>query len=229
MILSLVGAALLMGLAGGPHCAVMCGPACSGVIRIVRSGAVADRKLPLAFHAGRAVGYALAGAAAAQAVQSLGWLATQTAALKPVWTLFHLAVLAWGLALLASGRQPALVSNAGRQIWNRLRPVANAGGAVFTTGVLWALMPCGLLYSALLVASLSGGPLAGALAMAVFAIGSALSLLLAPRLLAGVQKSGDRWGRDGGTRLSGLLIVAAAVWALWMDVFHRIAIWCGLA
>jgi uncharacterized protein len=228
-MLSLAGAALLMGLAAGPHCIAMCGPACGGVIRIVRSGERAEPGLALTFHAGRLLGYALAGAAAAQAVQSLAWLTTHTAALRPVWTLFQVAVLVWGLTLLASGRQPAIVSSAGRQVWNRLRPMASPPAAVFTTGVLWALMPCGLLYSALLVASLTGGPLAGAFAMSLLALGSAVSLLAAPPLLRRVRLTGDRWARDGGTRLSGLLIVASAVWALWMDVFHRVAIWCGLA
>ena len=72
------------------------------------------------------------------------------------------------------------VSSAGRSVWSRLRPLAGARGGVFATGALWAFMPCGLLYSALLVASLSGGPLEGALSMALFALGSGLSLALAP-------------------------------------------------
>lgn len=226
MILALAGAALLMGLAAGPHCAAMCGPACGGVIRIARADGLSDPVLPWTFHAGRLLGYALAGAMAAQAVQSLAWLTAHAATLRPLWTLFHVAVLGWGLALLASGRQPAVVGATGRRIWKRLRPVAPPRGVAFTTGMLWALMPCGLLYSALLVASLSGGPLAGALSMALFALGSAASLLLAPRLL---RLAGDRWGRDRGARLAGLLIAAAAAWALWMDLSQRIAAWCGLS
>jgi len=35
MQLALAGAALLMGLAGGPHCVAMCGAASAAVIRIV--------------------------------------------------------------------------------------------------------------------------------------------------------------------------------------------------
>jgi uncharacterized protein len=46
------------------------------------------------FHSGRVTGYSIAGAAAAQAVRGFAWLAGQTVALRPVWTLFHLAVLA---------------------------------------------------------------------------------------------------------------------------------------
>nr|WP_283254440.1 sulfite exporter TauE/SafE family protein [Ramlibacter paludis] len=218
----LAAAALLIGLAAGPHCAAMCGPACGGVIRIVREGQPGDHGLQWSFHAGRLLGYALAGAAVAQAVQGLAWAATHAAALRPLWTVFHVAVLGWGLALLASGRQPALATATGRKVWQRLRPLATPPQALFATGVLWALMPCGLLYSALLVASLSGGPLAGAFTMALFALGSAVSLLLAPRML---RLAGER----GGARLAGALIAAAAAWALWMDLSHRIAEWCGLA
>jgi uncharacterized protein len=226
MFSTLALSALLMGLAGGPHCMAMCGAACAGLTRL--GGRSQSRSL-WAFQAGRLVGYSVAGAAAAFAVQSLGWLTGHTAALRPVWTLFHLAVLAWGLMLLAQARQPMWVSSAGRSIWSRVRPVAAARGGVFATGALWAFMPCGLLYSALLVASLSGGPMEGALAMALFAAGSGLSLALAPSLLKWLQQAGNRFKPDWGTRAAGLLLVLAALWALWMDLAHRIAIWCGIA
>ena len=143
--------------------------------------------------------------------------------------MFHVGVLAWGLMLLALARQPEWVSNAGRTGWSRVRPFAGARGGIFTAGALWALMPCGLLYSALLAASLSGGPFDGALSMALFALGSGLWLAAAPKLLLKVREAGDRLRKDWGTRISGALLVLASVWALWMDVAHRIAVWCGLA
>ncbi len=90
-------------------------------------------------------------------------------------------------------------------------------------------MPCGLLYSALLVASLTGSAIEGAAAMALFALGGALSLTLAPWLFAKLQRTGNDRRRDTGTRLAGLLLAAAAAWALWIDLAHRIALWCGLA
>ncbi|MBA4329829.1 MAG: hypothetical protein C0428_16510 [Polaromonas sp.] len=227
---TLVLTALLMGLAGGPHCAAMCGAACAGIARLgPRQGSVSSSRALWSFQAGRLVGYSLAGAAAALAVQSLAWLTANTAALRPVWTLFHLAVLLWGLMLLAQARQPVWAAQAGRAVWSRLRPLATARGGVFATGALWAFMPCGLLYSALLVASLSGGPLAGALSMALFAAGSSLSLMLVPWLYDKLQDRGNRLRQDWGTRAAGGLLVLAAAWALWADAFHRFAEWCGLA
>jgi sulfite exporter TauE/SafE len=100
-------------------------------------------------------------------------------------------------------------------------------GGSFTVGVLWACMPCGLLYSALLAAALSGGPAAGALSMALFAVGSGVSLAFAPRLFDPLRQTGLR--REWGARAAGGLVVLAAAWALWMDLAHRVALWCGLA
>jgi sulfite exporter TauE/SafE len=222
--------ALLMGVAGGPHCAAMCGAACAGISRLgPRQGPASSSRALWSFQAGRLLGYSLAGAAAALAVQSLAWLTANTAALRPVWTLFHLAVLLWGLMLLAQARQPVWAAQAGRAVWSRLRPLATARGGVFATGALWAFMPCGLLYSALLVASLSGGPLQGALSMALFAAGSSLSLMLVPWLYDRLQDRGNKVKQEWGTRAAGGLLVLAAAWALWADAFHRFAEWCGLA
>jgi len=230
MSTTLAVTALLMGLAGGPHCAAMCGAACVGISRLgPREGSGSRSRSLLSFQAGRLVGYSLAGAAAAMAVQSLAWLTANTAALRPVWTLFHLVVLLWGLMLLAQARQPAWISEAGRSVWSRIRPLAQARGGVFATGALWAFMPCGLLYSALLVASLSGGPLQGALSMALFAAGSSVSLLLVPVLYDKLQGRGNQFRQDWGTRAAGGLLILAAAWALWADAFHRFAEWCGLA
>lgn len=226
MSLTLAGTAFLMGLVGGPHCIAMCGAACGGVIRGV--GARPVRGM-WTFQGGRLLGYSVAGGAAGLAVQSFAWLSTQTAALKPVWTLFHLAVLLWGLVLLSQARQPAWVESAGRTVWGRIRPMAQRRGGLLATGALWAFMPCGLLYSALLVASLSGGLLEGATSMALFAIGSGISLGLAPSALRRLQEMGNRLRKDWGTRIAGLLLAATAAWALWMDMAHRVAEWCGIA
>jgi uncharacterized protein len=65
--------------------------------------------------------------------------------------------------------------------------------------------------------------------MALFAVGSAVSLALVPKLLASLRRGGNRLRQDWGTRASGFLLVFAAIWALWSDLVHRVAVWCGLA
>jgi sulfite exporter TauE/SafE len=226
MSYALATAALLMGLAGGPHCAVMCGAACAGLGRM---GPQRRPQSPLVFQAGRLVGYSSAGAAVAAAVQSLAWITGQAVLFKPLWVLFHLAVLGWGMMLVVKASQPAWADRAGRSAWSRVGAVAASRGGMFSVGALWAFMPCSLLYSALLVASLSGGPLQGMLVMAAFAVGSGFSLLLAPRLLAGLRRTGNGLGGQMGVRLAGGVLMLAAVFGLWSDMMHRIALWCGLA
>jgi uncharacterized protein len=223
---TLAGTAFLMGLVGGPHCVAMCGAACGGVIRGV--GARPGRGM-WSFQAGRLLGYSLAGGAAGLAVQSFAWLASSTKALQPVWTLFHVTVLLWGLVLLAHARQPAWVEAAGRNVWSRVRPMAQRRGGLVASGALWVFMPCGLLYSALLVASLSGGFIEGMASMALFAVGSGISLGLAPSALRKLQEMANRLRNDWGTRIAGGLLALTAAWALWMDVAHRVAEWCGLS
>jgi sulfite exporter TauE/SafE len=224
MTYALATTALLMGLAGGPHCAVMCGAACGGLARV---GPRRQARSLLGFQAGRLAGYSIAGAAAATAVQSFAWMTEQAAVLRPVWMLFHLAVLGWGLMLLVKASQPAWADRAGRSAWSSVRAVAGSQGGMFAAGALWAFMPCSLLYSALLVASLSGGALQGALAMAAFAIGSGVSLLLAPRMLAGLRQAGNGWGGQLGVRLAGAVLMLSALFGFWGDMTPRIAMRSG--
>ena len=47
--------------------------------------------------------------------------------------------------------------------------------------------------------------------------------------VARLAQLGNRFRQDWGTRAAGVLLVAVAVWGLWMDLSHRIAVWCGLA
>ena len=90
-------------------------------------------------------------------------------------------------------------------------------------GLLWAFMPCGLLYSALMVAALTSSPLDGAMTMALFALGSSVSLWAGPWLWLRLQTLGDgAWGM----RLAGLALSGVSAWGLWMGLVHQQAPWC---
>lgn len=235
MQLALAGAALLMGLAGGPHCVAMCGATSAAVIRIVplvpagrgAISTVATVAAPTAFHLGRIASYAVAGAIAAASVDSLAQASTHMAALRPLWVLLHVFVFAWGAMLAATGRQPLWAQRIGRSLEARLRPLA--GGTwlgVLATGMLWVALPCGLLYSALMLAGLGNGPLQGAGLMALFALGSGLSLLLGPWLWRRLRGSGSGTRQAWGARLAGVLLAAVAAQALWSDLVRQIDAWC---
>jgi sulfite exporter TauE/SafE len=171
------------------------------------------------------LGYSMLGALAGASMQGFGWLTVQSAALRPVWSFFHVAMVVLGLVLLFSAQQPVWLERAGRSLWALARRLA-AGwgrGAPLVVGTLWALLPCGLLYSALLVATLSGQALHGAAVMALFAAGSSVSMMAGPWLWLRLSRQGNgQWG----VRLAGLALAASSAWALWMGLVHQQAPWC---
>jgi len=219
---SLAVTALLMGLAGGPHCIAMCGAACAGI------GQAAGPRKNVAmwsFQVGRVLGYSTLGAVAAASMQGLGWLTVQSAALRPVWTLFHVATLVLGMLLLWKAQQPVWLEQAGRKIWSGARSLAQGRGrgAPLVIGALWTFLPCGLLYSALLVAALTGSAIEGAAVMALFALGTSVSMMAGPWLWLRLRGKGSG---DWGVRLAGLALAASSGWALWMAFAHNAAPWC---
>lgn len=219
---SMVLSALIMGLVGGPHCVAMCGAACAG---IAKASASRSGLALLQFQFSRMLGYAAMGAMAAGTVQGLAWFGSNTAVLRPLWTMMHVAALLLGLLLVWQARQPAWVDGWGQVVWRKAKPAIAAMGrkAPFVLGAGWALMPCGLLYSALLMASLSASVLDGAAIMAAFSLGTSVMLTLGPWLLLRV-----RGGASGGwgIRLAGVALVATSGWALWMGITQPSGIWC---
>ena len=226
MDLTLAATALLMGIAGGPHCVAMCGAACAGM---GRSQVGQSTRALWVFQAGRMVGYSALGAMAAASMQALGWLSVHSAALRPVWTLFHVAAALLGLVLLWQARQPVWLEDSARKVWRGVRSVTGnlKGGVALAPiglmGVLWALLPCGLLYSAVLVAAMTSSAAQGAGVMALFALGSSVSLMAGPWLWLRLRGQGsDRWA----IRIAGLALLASSAWALWMGLVHNTAPWC---
>ncbi len=217
---SLILTTFVMGLAGGPHCIAMCGTACGGIAR------VNGKRATMQFQAGRLLGYSSLGALGAASVGMLAWLSAQTIILHPLWTFFHVFILSWGLVLLVYARQPIWIDAIGKQIWQRVWQLSQVRGGVLLTGILWAFMPCGLLYSAVLVASLSGSPVEGAVNMAGFALGSSLSLIFGPWLWFRLKNNSQFLTDSHSMRIAGLMLVIAASWAIWMDLVHQTKVFC---
>ncbi len=225
---TLLATALLMGLAGGPHCVAMCGAACAA-LGSAKPGQVTGTRAMWLFQLGRLAGYSALGALAAASMQGLGWLSVQSAALRPVWSLLHVASAMLGMMLLVQGRQPLWLELGARRVWTRIRGYFKDTGrmagvtAPLALGTVWALLPCGLLYSALLVAALSADAAQGAGVMALFALGSGLSLMAGPWLWLRLRGPGSgQWA----VRLAGAALLASSAWALWMGLVHDAAPWC---
>ncbi len=227
---ALIFSAVLMGLAGTPHCLAMCGAACTAATGGGQGGRL------LGFHAGRLLAYAAAGAVAAASVGSLAALGQAVAALRPLWTLVHVAALGLGLFLVWQGRQPAWMEQLGRarassvphrpgERWQAVRGPARSAGI----GLAWVAWPCGLLQSALLVAALANTPATGALVMAGFAGASAAGLLLGPALwwrLGGARAGAAVVSPAAAVRLAGAALALASAWALGHGVWMRAIAWC---
>ncbi|SDL96534.1 hypothetical protein SAMN05428957_101328 [Oryzisolibacter propanilivorax] len=241
MFLALATTVFLMGLFGGTHCLAMCAAPCGALTGAARpaAGSAGEQVVHwqpaqssvsgrmLAFHAGRLLGYGATGAVAAFAIDKLAWAGSQSAALKPLWALTHVLIMGWGLVMLTQARQPAWLEAAGRRVWVRARSAVVRPGGVFMVGMAWALLPCGLLYTALMTAALSGSAAAGALCMVLFGIGSGLWLVLGPwawrRLRSGLPGTAQEWG----ARAAGVVLCVLGGWALWMNLVHgQPAPWC---
>lgn len=220
---ALAGSAVLMGLAGTPHCLAMCGASATACGRGGRSSMGA-------FQLGRVLSYALGGAVAAASVGALAWLGGAAAWLRPLWLLVHCAALLLGLYLLVFARQPAWLGQIGRQVGEVTLTMPAAGRVALSAparsgllGLAWVAWPCGLLQSALLTAGLASCPTAGALVMAAFAAASGIGLALGPTLL---MRSLGAQGMDWAIRLAGFALAAASTWALGMGLWEQIAAFC---
>lgn len=227
-------AALLLGLAATPHCAAMCGVASTAAC------AGSGRRGTAMFQLARLLAYSTAGA-------GLGWgsglmadAARWSAALRPVWMLTQLGLLALGIWLVWQGRLPARMSTAlagPAAGWQPLRfrapglvgGPAPATGRALLAGLAWVGWPCGVMQSAWVMAALAGSVAGGALVMAVFAAASAPGLLVAPWLWARLKQRGlddvraSRWAVRG----AGLATAAAAAWALSHGLWARVLVACG--
>lgn len=210
MLSSLLLTSFLMGLSGMAHCAAMCGAACAVAF---------PRGLSPWALVGRAIGYALLGALAAFATGVLSQWGRQVAMLKPIWLMAQVAVVIFGASLLLSGRVPAWLDQLGRPLYDRVRGRWASGHAALPTwirpamplvgGLAWALLPCGLLYAALMVSALAPDPASGALVMLAFALPSALGVWAAPALLNWLRRRGQA---EGGEPVG----VGATVPVIWM-------------
>lgn len=207
---------LTLGLLGGfGHCVGMCSPFVLFVSRryaAPEAGRGAAFRAQLWYTLGRVVTYVLLGALAGAlggAVQLAGTLlGLQRAASVVAGALLVL----WAVAAL-SDLVPGF--SAGGRLFGRLAKAfhGNAPGHPLATGLFLGLLPCGLLYSALLAAVARGGALQGSLALLLFGLGTAPALLglsLADELLAR--------RRALLNRLSQAFVLAMGAWFLWRGI-----------
>lgn len=221
----------VVGLLGSVHCAGMCG-GIVGVLSVApgagrpvtvpvrvqqvrqagRAGAgAAGLANVLAYNAGRIGSYMAAGALAGGFAQG-----AQAALRLPLlqagaYWLANLMLAALGLYLMDAWRGLARLEQAGRLVWRGVAPLLrrvgplDGPGRMLVAGGLWGWLPCGMVYSVLVTAMLSGSAARGALVMLAFGLGT-LPMLL------GLGLAGARvraWMADARVRrAAGLLVLA---------------------
>lgn len=138
----------------------------------------------LAYNAGRIGSYMAAGAIAGGLVNGAGTLALAARWQGIAYLLANAMLMALGLYLMNAWHGLARVEAAGNVLWRRLLPAlkyllpADTFAKAFALGALWGWVPCGMVYSMLLTALLSGSAGGGAAVMLAFGLGT-LPMLLA--------------------------------------------------
>jgi len=239
----------MIGLLGAVHCVGMCGgivgamslagaPRRSFPVPVVTAaasapGMVLDNTLRiLAYNTGRIASYMTAGAIAGGVAGGAHALADMASLQIAGYWLANLMLVALGLTLMGAWRGLARLEQAGQVIWRRVQPLMkpllpmDSVPKALALGALWGWVPCGMVYSVLLAAMLTGSPWSGAAVMLAFGLGTLPALLTMG--MAGARLTS--WTRVRGVRVAaGIIVLAFGVLGLvragngmapgWLDTF----------
>jgi sulfite exporter TauE/SafE len=214
----LMSAAFITGLLGSAHCFGMCG-GISGLFA-VNASVTTNRKQftkAVAYNLGRVLTYAFLGVMVAvvgrTAVDQIPRLAAPTRLAS------GLLIILIGLQVAFGWRILAFVENAGAKLWHKVAPAAKSLVPVETLvqalglGLIWGLLPCGLVYSVLLIAATTVKPVSGGMVMIAFGLGTM------PAMIAtGVSASKLAQFMSGKRTGAGLLIVVLGIATIAMPV-----------
>jgi uncharacterized protein len=208
-------AAFVAGAAGSVHCLAMCG-GLSGALgmRARRGAATAGRAFAhsLTYQVGRIFSYSIAGAL----VGAFGGMLLAAFQIDRMVIIFRvlagLVLVLAAIGVLFKWRPLAGLERLGAHLWQHVAPAARALPATdlrgsLLLGMIWGWLPCGLIYSMLLVAALAGGPLQGAATMFSFGLGTAPAVLAA----AVMGGAAGRFTMTGGAAARGLNVAAGSL------------------
>jgi hypothetical protein len=203
---------LTLGLLGGfGHCVGMCSPFVLFVSRRYTApdaGRGASLVAQSWYTAGRITTYAALGAAAGALGGVVQLAGTLVGLQRAASVAAGVVLVTWALGALSD----LVPLHGGGQWFSRIagRLQRRVPGHPFATGLVLGLLPCGLLYSAVIAAAARGGALDGALALTIFGLGTAPALFgvsLADALLAR--------HRVLLNRLSQIFLLAMGAWFVW--------------
>ncbi|HLA90631.1 MAG TPA: sulfite exporter TauE/SafE family protein [Gemmatimonadaceae bacterium] len=170
---ALVVSVFVAALLGSVHCAGMCG----GLACFVAGSA--DARATAAYNGGRLLSYLALGVVAGAAGAGFDRVGMIAGIARPAAIVAGFLMIVWGgaTAVAAAGARVPVLSTpagAGRALARALRVVRDRPPAQrgLVLGVLTPLLPCGWLYAFVVTAAAAGTPLAGALVMGAFWLGT---------------------------------------------------------
>ncbi len=202
---SLLLAVFLGALVSGWHCALMCGGIAAAVERPVAIDTPLRPKnqlfyLQLIMHLGRITTYVLLGALAA-GLGVVVWQQNLIPIQRPLFALTSFILILMGIRLLRIGKSEGLLggkwlSTKVATYWAKYLGRMASSPSRWFSGMLWGLVPCGLVYSVLPLAFLSGDVITGAALMLAFGLGTLPNLLLISKFSAALTQFGQHlWVR----------------------------------
>ena len=212
-----LGAALLLGLAASGHCFVMCGgiSAALGLATAKRADGRPQTRLLIGYQLGRIFSYSLAGLFFGGVLGGIVALLDIETIRRSLRVLSAVALLLGALVAFGRVRDPGF--GVGRTLWpklaplgRKLLPVSNLPRA-FGFGMVWGWMPCGFVYTVLLIATLQVDALGAAATMAAFGLGTT------PAMLAtafGAQRFVGLAAKPAAKRVAGSVLLASAALTL---------------
>ncbi|MES2016909.1 MAG: sulfite exporter TauE/SafE family protein [Pseudomonadota bacterium] len=185
----------LVGLAGSVHCVGMCGGIVSAFsmapssapafpVAVVTQSATDGAVRTLAYNTGRIASYATAGAIAGGLAGGVRTLAGLSSLQQGGYWMANLMLVVLGLYLMGAWSGLAKVEQLGQGLWRTLRPLMatilplDSPLKLLALGALWGWLPCGMVYSMLLTATLAGSAPAGAAVMTAFGLGTLPMLMV---------------------------------------------------
>ncbi|WP_070971553.1 sulfite exporter TauE/SafE family protein [Vibrio sonorensis] len=173
--------AFLIGVVGAGHCMGMCG----GIAGMLTMGSSPNKPFVVLFYnIGRLISYSVMGAIIGGAIAGLADVSQANHAL--VWlrlaaalfmVLLALYIGRWWTGLLA-------VEKLGQKLWKVISPAGKSFLPLKSSlhalpfGFIWGWLPCGLVYSTLTWAAVSGSAINGAGIMLAFGLGTLPAMLL---------------------------------------------------
>ncbi|MDG6774474.1 sulfite exporter TauE/SafE family protein [Thiomicrorhabdus sp. ZW0627] len=226
---SMLLTSLVVGLLGGIHCLGMCG----GVVGALTFGLNVNvqqswlRMLPyqLAYNLGRISSYMLIGALFGYLGSTLGSLVTFLPAQQILQMIAGSFMIGLGLYLAGWWYGIVAVEKLGQRIWGRLQPYAKKLSPVESLpqawwyGLVWGWLPCGLVYSMLIMALSAGGALEGSMVMLAFGLGTLPNLMLMGVFAFYFTRLARKnWVR----KIAGLGVMAMGVWQIYLAIILNI-------